>query len=155
MKQGKYKATAKDNLELDDNGLCWIKGEIYDAEVNELGEMTLQSERGQSYYTANAVEKLKDMFDFEEDNDRYTPKKPIKHITPEDIKLGCVTMKLKPCPFCGGKAEICATPWDFTKKRPQENHKFIVECSECLVQTDEFETRERAAEKWNGRVKNE
>lgn len=66
MKQGKYKATAKDNLEIEDSGLYWIKGEIYEAEINEQGEMILQSERGQSYYTPNAVEKLKDIFDFEE-----------------------------------------------------------------------------------------
>lgn len=74
MKQGKYKATAKDNLEIDDSDLYWTKGETYDAEVNEVGEMKLQSENGHSYYTPNAVEKLKDMFDFEEDNDRYIPK---------------------------------------------------------------------------------
>lgn len=65
MKQGKYIATAKEHLELEDSDIFWIQGKTYNAEVNEVGEMTLQSERGQSYYTSKAVEELKDMFDFE------------------------------------------------------------------------------------------
>lgn len=63
--------------------------------------------------------------------------------------------ELKPCPFCGGVGAICATPWDFDKTRPAGEHKYIVECSECLAQTDEYAIRERAAEAWNRRSDNE
>lgn len=68
------------------------------------------------------------------------------------VNRGTEMNELKPCPFCGGKGTICATPWDFGEKRPEENHRFIVECSECLAQTDEYETRERVVEAWNRRV---
>lgn len=63
-------------------------------------------------------------------------------------------MKLRECPFCGSDGTICTTPWDFDKNRPKENHKYIVECSECLAQTDECETREKAIEAWNRRADN-
>lgn len=65
------------------------------------------------------------------------------------------TTELKPCPFCGGNGIICATPWDFDRKRPMKKHKYIVECSECLAQTDEYATRERAVEAWEKRINNE
>lgn len=53
--------------------------------------------------------------------------------------------KLKPCPFCGGKAKIFATPDDFG---------YGVECeNDCIFFFGQFDTRERAIEAWNRRIK--
>ena len=78
---------------------------------------------------------------------------------------------LKPCPFCGGKAEIkiwkrakvidCSsfsTNPDYckTKKLPT---KYLVKCSNkkcnaCRPQTRYFHTKKKATEEWNRRVDN-
>lgn len=51
-------------------------------------------------------------------------------------------MKLKPCPFCGGEANI------------QEDNlfgTFIPYCPNCLTQKGRFSSRESAIEAWNRR----
>lgn len=68
--------------------------------------------------------------------------------------------KLKPCPFCGGKANVGVD--DF-------NNKYLVMCGECGVMmgisleigveiingwTAEFESAELAVENWNRRAEN-
>lgn len=79
--------------------------------------------------------------------------------------------ELKPCPFCGGKAEIkewkrskmvdCSafsTNPDYckTKKLPT---KYLVKCSNkkcgaCRPQTRYFYTKKKATEEWNRRADN-
>ncbi|WP_442899652.1 Lar family restriction alleviation protein [Eubacterium sp.] len=55
--------------------------------------------------------------------------------------------KLKPCPFCGGKAELNTI---FNSKVHWDLHK--VECKKCHTKTDECETRGIAIESWNKRA---
>lgn len=58
--------------------------------------------------------------------------------------------KLKPCPFCGGKAEFYATCMDYA----------YVKCRECGARTGnielsyEYATKDVAIEAWNRRVTN-
>lgn len=52
-----------------------------------------------------------------------------------------MTEKLKPCPFCGGKAE-------FDETREQEHFVF---CKDCGGMTVPFDTQQEAAEAWNFR----
>lgn len=49
--------------------------------------------------------------------------------------------KLKPCPFCGGKALL----WDICN---------VVKCTLCGVETITYETEEEAIEVWNRRTDN-
>ena len=51
---------------------------------------------------------------------------------------------LKPCPFCGGKAELFGTGKDGI---------FYVECLECDVDSN-FDTPEEAITAWNRRIGN-
>lgn len=50
--------------------------------------------------------------------------------------------KLKPCPFCGGEAEILQTV----------GHTFYAWCSDCDTSTGHYFTEEDAATMWNHRV---
>ena len=56
-----------------------------------------------------------------------------------------MTNKLKPCPFCGGKAvlwsdfDLCVTTW-------------YVACSQCGVQTKRTDSEDLCSERWNRRV---
>lgn len=50
--------------------------------------------------------------------------------------------KLKPCPFCGGKALL----WGFIG--------YVVKCTLCGVETIIYETEEEATEAWNRRADN-
>ncbi len=52
-------------------------------------------------------------------------------------------MKLKPCPFCGGKAEM------FSLKYMANEH--FVRCSQCDSSTHGQKTKEEAMEIWNRR----
>lgn len=58
--------------------------------------------------------------------------------------------KLKPCPFCGGKAVMIS--------EPIAHDRFLVACKnrgdmcKCEPCTNWFATREEAAEAWNRRV---
>ena len=51
--------------------------------------------------------------------------------------------ELKPCPFCGGEAEI----------EMDENWywNYYVFCQECKITTDYYETADEAIEAWNRR----
>jgi len=60
--------------------------------------------------------------------------------------------ELKKCPFCGGEADVCVTPWDYENNKPANNHKYVVECKDCLAETDSYTTREEAIEAWERRV---
>jgi Lar family restriction alleviation protein len=53
---------------------------------------------------------------------------------------------LKPCPFCGGDAQI-----DRHSYIDKEDF-FSVYCSQCLVNRDEFPNTEKAVSDWNKRV---
>ncbi len=52
--------------------------------------------------------------------------------------------ELKPCPFCGGRAQM---NYDGARK--------LILCSECLIRTESYDTYEKARDIWNRRVKNE
>lgn len=52
--------------------------------------------------------------------------------------------KLKPCPFCGGEAEITKT-YAF-------DYYFYVGCQRCRVETGYYDTEEEAINAWNTRV---
>ena len=56
-----------------------------------------------------------------------------------------MTEELKPCPFCGGKAELFGT---------EETGVFYVECLDCNV-NDNFDTAEEAIAAWNRRMNDE
>ena len=53
-------------------------------------------------------------------------------------------IKLKPCPFCGGEADIIPT-----------GEGWFVECQECNNMTDIHDTPLAAAETWNRRIEHE
>ena len=56
------------------------------------------------------------------------------------------TYKLKPCPFCGGKAEIN------NLIKFDNNDRFWVECKECGIGTKIYDSEQEATEAWNRRV---
>lgn len=65
MKQ--YIAVAKDNLKYPEyRNLNWIKGERY-AVKEESHTLTVESETGNFYFSPEMKEKLREVFDFEED----------------------------------------------------------------------------------------
>lgn len=51
-----------------------------------------------------------------------------------------MTDELKPCPFCGGKAEF-----------ENDNEEWFVFCEKCGSMTVLFETKPEAKEAWNAR----
>lgn len=51
-----------------------------------------------------------------------------------------MTEELKPCPFCGGKAEF-----------ENDNGEWFVFCEKCGSMTVPFETKPEAKETWNNR----
>lgn len=50
--------------------------------------------------------------------------------------------ELKPCPFCGGEAEIMGYRYDC---------KWII-CKKCMAETAAYETSEQAIAAWNRRA---
>lgn len=48
--------------------------------------------------------------------------------------------ELKPCPFCGGRAQM---NYDGARK--------LILCSECLIRTESYDTYEKARDVWNRR----
>ena len=62
-----------------------------------------------------------------------------------------MTDKLKPCPFCGGKAMI-----ETCQCAGEETPRYRVGCAHCWCETDwENFCEEDAAEKWNRRATDE
>lgn len=53
-------------------------------------------------------------------------------------------IKLKPCPFCGGEAEMFML-----------DDRYTVRCRSCFCGTGEYKDPERASETWNRRADNE
>ena len=53
--------------------------------------------------------------------------------------------KLKPCPFCGGKAKLLAD---------HGNIKFWVCCKKCIADTLIYDSKQEAIESWNRRADN-
>ena len=51
--------------------------------------------------------------------------------------------ELKPCPFCGGEAELMVGKYYGTK---------WVECKTCHAESDAFDTRAEAIDAWNRRA---
>lgn len=57
--------------------------------------------------------------------------------------------ELKPCPFCGGKAKLRGFSYG-----GDEPLTFDVICIDCIAQTDEFDTEEKAKAAWERRADN-
>lgn len=54
---------------------------------------------------------------------------------------------LKPCPFCGGKAEMLINEYNDSRK------EYLVACTECDGMVERWrETEKEAVEQWNRRV---
>ena len=51
--------------------------------------------------------------------------------------------KLKPCPFCGLKAD-----WYF---KPKSHYGYVIFCSYCKCQTNDFHNEQDAIDAWNRR----
>lgn len=63
----------------------------------------------------------------------------------EEIRKGEMMSKLKPCPFCGGKAVL-------TLSHCQDG-TYVVGCVDCNCEMDYMETKEETIEAWNRRAK--
>lgn len=64
--------------------------------------------------------------------------------------------ELKPCPFCGGKAnyyceELDWADWGYISATKYYNT--YVECEECGAGTASFDTEQQAIDAWNRREK--
>lgn len=59
-----------------------------------------------------------------------------------DIKVNPV-IELKPCPFCGGEAEV---------KHDKRIDMYYVTCPDCKVETDVNRNMEKPIATWNRRV---
>lgn len=55
--------------------------------------------------------------------------------------------KLKPCPFCGGKAKIF-----HYEQGDYYNEAFSVYCDNCGASLEDYDFEEQAIEHWNKRV---
>ena len=71
--------------------------------------------------------------------------------------------KLKPCPFCGGKAEmkVCDAAGSHYAEIGQEMYRgrkmthFLIRCESCGVKTKAYLTIRRLFNAWNRRADNE
>ena len=61
--------------------------------------------------------------------------------------------ELKPCPFCGGKAQLVAVKETYDGIRKVEISGWRVRCNDCKAETT-LEVREVAVNKWNRRAEN-
>ena len=62
-----------------------------------------------------------------------------------------MTQTLKPCPFCGGKAEIRHVQAYYDDKRGKYLGYFVI-CKNCLTSGDNYATEAQAANAWNRRT---
>ena len=65
-----------------------------------------------------------------------------------------MTQILKPCPFCGGKAEIRYVQ-GYSDWKTGKQLSYFVLCTQCLTTIDNFHSEKKAAQFWNRRAKNE
>lgn len=56
--------------------------------------------------------------------------------------------KLKPCPFCGGKAEFVIYWGGFTARR----FISVVRCTKCRANSGEWKQKPKAIKAWNRRA---
>lgn len=62
-----------------------------------------------------------------------------------------MTQTLKPCPFCGGRAEVRqVTP--YRKGNTNMYLGYFVLCSKCLTSSDNYNNEENAVRHWNNRI---
>lgn len=64
-----------------------------------------------------------------------------------DMEENLMTEKLKPCPFCGGKAEFIIY-WNLIAKR----FTSVVRCTKCRANSGEWKQKPKAIEAWNRRA---
>lgn len=71
----------------------------------------------------------------------------IDHVVAYMGKVRMEMTQLKPCPFCGGKAEMLINEYNDSRK------EYLVACAECDGMVERWrETEEEAVEQWNRRV---
>lgn len=64
--------------------------------------------------------------------------------------------ELKPCPFCGGEAEMIKHSFWNERKHSYSDRTYSIKCCGCSVETYPFyDTKEKATESWNRRANNE
>ena len=61
--------------------------------------------------------------------------------------------ELKPCPFCGGKAELTIIPWYF--KSGLSSSGWVVRCLNGCCNQSPYMSDHDAVETWNRRVKDD
>ena len=69
-------------------------------------------------------------------------------------RITLMTLTLKRCPFCGGKAELRHVLSYYDQKRGKHLGCFVI-CSECLTSSDNYNNEENAVRHWNNRVKSD
>ena len=78
------------------------------------------------------------------------PGERIKCPTCEEIRE--LTPTLKPCPFCGGRPTIDMRPdAELDYSYGNSRYGFVVQCTNCRIETIRVDTPEEAAESWNHR----
>lgn len=61
--------------------------------------------------------------------------------------------KLKPCPFCGERAEMhTISQFDFAKNATRYEYRVV--CGGCLISTPQFAKKGETANAWNRRADN-
>ena len=60
--------------------------------------------------------------------------------------------ELKPCPFCGGEAEMCE---DSITAFGKYRKLYVVVCKNLCVKTRQWYSEEQAIEAWNRRANND
>jgi Lar family restriction alleviation protein len=63
--------------------------------------------------------------------------------------------ELKPCPFCGGRADLITHSFWNEKKQAHTDKTYSIKCFICLTESYLFyETEQIAIEAWNRRADN-
>ena len=55
--------------------------------------------------------------------------------------------KLKPCPFCGGEAELIQH-----HERDNEYYSYFVHCKKCVIRTTYLQSAKKVIAAWNTRT---